>query len=822
MEPALFRQIWPIFSAEAREHLGVIGSGLLALEADPARVALLDPVRRTAHSLKGSAASLGLTDVEQLAHAVEGSLAAYDPAAGLSRDQVQAALDALEAIEEALVAADGGGDAGIPTRDALLAALGAPAAPRRRSSDPLPAAAPPEAPAEPHPGALPAPAQLDVLESCLEALCAPLDASERRRLVAGVAEAARALLAVVPPHARDLAERLQALAPRLDGDAAGAARAVAAVAGDLVELRERLARAPAGAAAPEAARAPDKAIRVLTSTLDSLARQLELLALSEARHGRRAREVAGAEAEAREVVRGLEQALAALRAGGQAAALAGLEGAVHRLRALGGELGRLSRDGQREAESQRLTGAVLREDLRALRLVPAALVLEPLRRAAREVAGRLGKAVELELLGGDVKLDRRVVDELREPLLHLVRNAVDHGVEPAGRRRAAGKPEAGRLAVRVEPRGAHVAVLVQDDGPGLDLAALRARAVEAGRLSAAEAAALPDGEAARLVFTPGLSTARAVTEVSGRGVGLDVVAEAVGRLGGTVEVAFEPGRSTRFTLEVPLTLAATAGLLIRTGRAAAALAADVVERVLLLRPGDVTAANGRSTVRVGEAVLPFAWLCELLGGDAGVLSPRGQPALLLALGGQRAVVAVEEVAGQQELVVSSLGARAARVAHLAGAAVLDDGRVVGVLNPAELLRRLQPAAPRPVLPPRRVVVADDALTTRAAMKAILELAGYQVTAVADGEEAWQVVRQQGAALVVSDVQMPRLDGLGLARRLKADPRLAGVPVILVTSLDAPEDRAAGLAAGADGYLVKREVEQGRLLDLVRRLLPGAA
>jgi two-component system chemotaxis sensor kinase CheA len=186
-------------------------------------------------------------------------------------------------------------------------------------------------------------------------------------------------------------------------------------------------------------------------------------------------------------------------------------------------------------------------------------------------------------------------------------------------------------------------------------------------------------------------------------------------------------------------------------------------------------------------------------------------------------VAVDEVLGQHEVVVGTLGPRMGRVPHLAGASVLDDGRIVAVLNAAELLRRIQPASARVQLAaPSRIVVADDSLTTRSAMKALLEMAGYQVTAAGDGEEAFQIIRDQGAALVVSDVQMPRLDGLGLTRRMKGDPRLRAIPVVLVTSLDTAEDRAAGLEAGADGYVVKREVERGRLLELVRQLLPGAA
>jgi len=302
-----------------------------------------------------------------------------------------------------------------------------------------------------------------------------------------------------------------------------------------------------------------------------------------------------------------------------------------------------------------------------------------------------------------------------------------------------------------------------------------------------------------------------------------VVQSTVVRLGGAVDVTSVPGRSTRFDLELPLTMAATAAILFRVGRDLGAISADAVERVLLLGPADVGTVAGRATVEVGTGQAPFAWLSSLLGLPPGRMAPKAQPALVLALGAQRAVLAVDEVLGQQEVVVGTLGARAARASHLAGASVLDDGRVVGVLNAAEVVRRVQPASLRAQAQhATRVVVADDSLTTRAAMKAVLELAGYQVTAAGDGEEAFQIVRDQGAALVVSDVQMPRLDGLGLAARLKADPRLRSIPVILVTSLDAPEDRAAGLAAGADGYLVKREVQRGKLLELVRQLLPGGA
>jgi two-component system chemotaxis sensor kinase CheA len=227
-------------------------------------------------------------------------------------------------------------------------------------------------------------------------------------------------------------------------------------------------------------------------------------------------------------------------------------------------------------------------------------------------------------------------------------------------------------------------------------------------------------------------------------------------------------------------------------------------------------------VKVGDAQIPFAPLAQLLGASGGRLGRKGQPALVLVHAAQRIAVAVDEIIGQQDVVVNALGSRVARVAHLAGASVLDDGRVVGVLATADLFRRAQPATARAAAVRPRIVVADDSLTTRSAVKALLEIAGFTVLPAADGEEAWALIRDAGCQLVVSDIQMPVLDGLALARRIKADPRLRDLPVVLVTSLETEEDRAAGLEAGADGYLVKREVEHGKLLELVRQLLPASA
>ncbi|ABS24684.1 response regulator [Anaeromyxobacter sp. Fw109-5] len=830
MDRELFRQIWPVFSAEAREHLEGISAGILELERDPGRP-VIDGVRRIAHSLKGSAGSLGLADLERLAHALEGSLAGYDPAAGLSRAAVQAALEAVEAMEAALASGDAGGVVEVPAVDALLVGLGAAA----RIGQGPGTAARDEATLGPT-GAAAASADvlagMDALEAALEQLCAPLEPDARRAVAGGAARGALHLAALAAPGVAALARRAADAFTLLAEGGPDAPRATAALAGDLIDLREALARAPVapapaeagptGAAAAAKARG-ERSIRVLASTLDSIGRQFELLALAEARRARRARDVLGHAEAVRGALQSLDHATRRLRGAGIETGRAELDSASTRLREVAAALGRVALEAQREAEAQRLAGTVLREDLRGLRMVPAALVLEPLRRAVRDVAGRLGKEVELTVEGGEVRLDRQIVDALRDPLLHLVRNAVDHGIEAPAARRDAGKPTGGRIAVRVEPRGARVAIVVEDDGPGLDVGAIRAAAVRKGLLTTEEVDRLTDAEAARLVFHAGVSTARAVTEISGRGVGMDVVLETLARLQGTIDVRWEAGRGTRFDLDVPLALSASAALVVRVGRDVVAVSADPIEHVVLLRDQDLGTVAGRTTVLVAGEHVPYAPLARLLRSEEGGGPARQAVALVLAHGGARVAVGVDELVGQQELVISSLGGLVAQIAHLAGAAVLDDGRVVGVLSAPELLRRAQPgaAAARAREGGRRVLVADDSLTTRSAMKALLELAGYAVLPAADGEEALQLLREAGADLVVSDVQMPRLDGFGLARKVKADPRLRRTPVILVTSLDAPEDRATGLAAGADGYLVKREVERGKLLDLVRQLLPRA-
>jgi two-component system, chemotaxis family, sensor kinase CheA len=812
----ILEQVWPVYEAETRDQLQALAAGVMELEATTLPE-VVTRLRRVAHSLKGSAAAIGLLDIERVAHAVEDVLALADGGRPLPAAAVEAALGAVSAIGEALTAEPPGR---IGPLDQVLARLSA-------------VLGQPRAPAA-GPAGQPAPRQgshLEVLAAMVGALCTA-DGAERAGHAATARLAAERLAATLAGRAAELARGVAEAAAALEAPDADVARAVARAGAELVALRGELARTPAplpgppqaaagrpGAAprAPQPAR-DERLVRVDATRLDTVANDVDQLIVGVARRERRSREAQALDKALRETLRLLERG----------AAECGLQGDVRghplahgleRLRAHGLELGRHAREARRDSEQERLLAQGLRGKLQALRMVPAGAGLAWVRPAVRELASQLGKDVAVSLAGGELRLDRRILDELKPPLLHLLRNALDHGIEPPAARREAGKPEQASLELRVEPRGDRVLVTVRDDGAGLSPGRLREAAVRRGLTTLAEAERLSDAEAVRLAFRPGLSTASEVTAVSGRGVGLDVVAETVRRLGGDVDVTFQPGQGTAFVLEVPLTISGATGLLVRAAGGLALLPADAVERVLLVAEGDLTTFAGGETVEVDGTPVPFTTMDRALGGGGAAATTGFQVALLLASGGRRVAVAVDEVLGSHAILVSPLGPRLAGARHLAGAAVLDDGRVVAVLQPAQLIGQRRQATPSEGPRRARVIVADDSLSTRMTVKHLLEVAGFVVLPAADGEEALALAREGGCDLVVSDVQMPRLDGLGLTRRLKADPALARIPVILVTSLGRPEDHAAGLEAGADGYVVKGDVQRGRLLELVRRLLP---
>ncbi|WP_095991378.1 hybrid sensor histidine kinase/response regulator [Cystobacter fuscus] len=461
----------------------------------------------------------------------------------------------------------------------------------------------------------------------------------------------------------------------------------------------------------------------------------------------------------------------------------------------------------------------LDEEVRRARTLPFAEGCAGLERSARDLARAAGKQVRLEVQGGALELDRSLLQGLREPLLHLMRNAVAHGVEAPAARREAGKPEEGVVKLTARLRGGRVQVVVEDDGRGLDLGAIREKARARGL------PVLDDAGDARLIFMPGLTTTEAVTAVSGRGVGLDVVRSQVEALRGSVDVSFVPGQGTRFVMDVPLTLSTLRVLLVLVSGQTFAVAGESVERLLRLAPGDVRRVEGRQLWAGPEALIPLSTLAQVLGLPAG--TPRAHPsALLLSSGEVHAVLGVDEVVAEQEVLIRGLGPRIRRARHVSGVAVLPDGRLAPLLNAPSLVRAAEgrtataglfPATVAPTAR-RRVLLADDSMTTRALEQSILEAAGYEVLVCSDGQEAWERLQTEGADALVSDVEMPRMDGFTLTEAVRGSPRFGRLPVVLVTARSSPEDKTRGLQVGASAYLVKSAFDQSHLLETLRQLL----
>ena len=464
----------------------------------------------------------------------------------------------------------------------------------------------------------------------------------------------------------------------------------------------------------------------------------------------------------------------------------------------------------------------LDEEVRRVRMLPFAEACLGLERAARDIAVESGKQVEVVIEGGEVELDRSVLEGLKDPLMHLVRNAVDHGVEPPEVRRAAGKPATARIAVRAALLGSRVEVVVADDGAGLDLDALRRKAVELGFPES-----LTERELSELIFVPGFSTARIITSISGRGVGLDVVKSRLESLHGTIEWTSSAGQGTRFTLAVPLTLTMLRALLVEAAGQTFALASTNVLKVVRIDPAAVRSLEGRPVLALGGPPLPFASLAETLGYPTAD-SSAARMGVVVAANERRMVFAVESLLAEQEIIVKGLGARIKRVRCVSGATILHSGRIALVLSAAGLVRaamgrsgdaaRFLTRREEALAVKRRLLVIDDSVTTRTLEKSILEAAGYEVATAVDGDDAWRYLQENPVDLVVSDIEMPRMDGFALTETIRGSPRLAALPVVLFTSRASERDRARGIEVGAHAYIVKGAFDQKDLLETIAQLL----
>lgn len=473
-------------------------------------------------------------------------------------------------------------------------------------------------------------------------------------------------------------------------------------------------------------------------------------------------------------------------------------------------------------------------DAKQLVMLPFSTLADLLPKLVRDLAREQGKEVDLVIRGGEIEIDKRILEEMKDPLIHLVRNALDHGVEKPALRAQRRKPARATLAVGAATvEGNKVEIVVADDGGGIDLARVRDAAVRRSLVTTAEAQALDDRRALDLIFESEVSTSPIITELSGRGLGLAIVREKAGKLGGRVAVENRPEAGTAFRIVLPLTLATFRGLLVRVVGQVFVVPLAHVAKVARFAPGEIRTVENRETILLANRALALVRLeqvLELARPAVPAAAPGPVTAVVLGSGETAVAFGVDEVLHDEEVLVKVFARPLSRVRNIAGATIIASGGVAPLLNVSDLLksarrsgavsRATAPGAPAPAArgPAQSVLLAEDSITSRLLLKGILESAGYRVTTAVDGVDALTALRTGEFDLVVSDIEMPRLNGFDLTARIRADERLADLPVVLVTALASAADREHGVEAGANAYIVKSSFDQSDLLAVIRRLV----
>jgi two-component system, chemotaxis family, sensor kinase CheA len=475
----------------------------------------------------------------------------------------------------------------------------------------------------------------------------------------------------------------------------------------------------------------------------------------------------------------------------------------------------------------------LLEDARRALMIPSGQLLEAFPRFVRNLSGEQGKEVEFVVHGEDVEMERRILEEMKDPLLHLLRNAVDHGIEDPSARLRKNKTRRGRIELSIRQRGGNKAeILVADDGAGIDLAKVQASARKLGILGGDDAGDRNDADGLLHIFRSGVSSSPIITDVSGRGLGLAIVREKVEKLDGTVAVETRPDQGTTFRLVVPLAHTQFRGVLVRAAARTFVIPTANVLRVTRVKRDEIRTVEQRPTIRLDGKAVSLVRLSDALG-----IFPSRSPdasgdyvqAVVLGSAERQIAFLVDEVISEEEVLVKGLGRQLARVRNIAGASMSRTAGIVPVLYVPDLMESAvrevgagrSPSVPEPSSAEgkgRSVLVVEDSITSRTLLKNILEGAGYDVVTAVDGVDGLTQLRAGKFDLVVSDVDMPRMNGFDLTANIRADKRLAELPVVLVTALESRDDKERGIEAGANAYIVKSQFHQNNLLEAVERLL----
>ena len=787
------KELMETFEKELEEHLAILNKGLLALEksqAAPEREILLTNVFRSAHSLKGAARFVNIKDIEALAHRMEDALAIIkSELRPLAANHVDVFLQALDAIGASMELHKHGKRLPENQLTAITTRLG---------------------------------------NIAIDNTCEPLRSTEKPPVINTISNT-QGDLAIKPPS--------PAAEKNITED------------GSAILRDSEITLSPGTFPAKAVNQSPlpfqstgDDTIRVATSKLDALMGNLGELMVVRMRTEQLLEQMKAMQQHALRWQKSWRKArphFSRLRRSkiwshdpDQARLFEFVENNEQELKAATAEINTLMGSLKNDRNYLNLVTDDLQNSIRNARMLPIATLFDIFPRMVRDLARDFEKDIVLEMTGQETEVDRQALEMMKDPLMHIVRNSIDHGIEPPEERLSFGKPRYGTIRISAEHRGSNLLLMIADDGRGVNLDSVRHAAVERGLLSPEKATGLSEHETMELIFFSGISTAKKVTDISGRGVGMDVVRGSLEQMHGLIQVETALGLGTTFMLTLPLTMATSHVLLVRAAGETVALPMMNVERMLRVSVDKVRNIEGYPAIHAEGRPLPLislAHILELGNGEQPLTADAKIPVLIISLAEKRVALRVDAFLSTQQIVVKPLGSQLRKLRNIAGVTILGDGQLVPILNIADIMKsihsRAVTASALPIVTReslrRHVLVVDDSITTRTLEKHILENAGYDVSALVDGQEAWEWLRnsdQRLPDLVVSDIDMPRMNGFGLTESIKGDSRYANIPVVLVTSLDSPQDRFRGMEAGADAYIVKTTFDQRELLEAIERLI----
>jgi two-component system chemotaxis sensor kinase CheA len=464
-----------------------------------------------------------------------------------------------------------------------------------------------------------------------------------------------------------------------------------------------------------------------------------------------------------------------------------------------------------------------------VRMLPVSTVFDTFPRLVRDLSREANKEVHLEIRGGDTGLDKMILEEIKDPLLHLIRNCIDHGIELPQDRINAGKMRTGKIILSAAHEAGRIVIRIEDDGKGIDSNKVKQSALHKKVITAQEAEKLSDKEALYLIFLAGFSTKEIITDVSGRGVGLDVVKKNIEKMKGTITVQSDLGKGTVFTMMLPLTLATIHAMIIRVGSEIFAIPTITIEETVRVELHDIKTVVDKDVIVVNGKHIPVVRLASALDlksvGTKKAITDK-LPIIILNVDEIRIGFLVDELISEEEVVIKNLGDYLKGIPNTAGATILGEGEVVIILNVSEMIKLAKSVKETHLLedikdeqhPTYSILVVDDASVLRELEKSMLETAGYAVDLAVDGVDGLEKAKKKRYDLIVTDVEMPRMDGFSLTERLREDAYYKDVPVVIVTAREKEDDKKRGIDVGADAYIVKTSFDQSKLLDTVEQLI----